>query len=126
MGAKPWQIGVIVVGLLVGCVSVAWAVFGKPDVNVNMIIHCIDVETGDIYRIDAEKNPLILPARHPTNNRVTLIRLGKDEKGTWHVTGRDMQTLDMLEKDAKNIAVDENTGDIKTPVKAPIDYVRAK
>ncbi len=124
MGAKPWQIGVIVVGLLVGCASAAWALFGRDDVKVNMLVHCIDVETGDIYRIDTDRNPLILPGRHPSSNRVSLVRVTKDDEGKWHVSGRDLQTLEMLDKDVKNIAVDDRTGDIKTPVKDPIDYIR--
>lgn len=124
MKLKGWQLAVIIVGLLVGGASVVWSLTQSNPVSINMVFHCVDVETGDLYTIDAEKYPTILPARHPKTNKIALVRVTKDENGKWHVAGRDIQTLNQLDEGIVNNAVDPQSGDLKLPTKDPITYTR--
>lgn len=124
MKLKGWQLAVIIIGLLVGGASVVWSLTQANPVSINMVLYCVDAETGDLYMIDAEKYPTILPARHPKTNKIALVRVTKDENGKWHVAGRDMQTLNQLDQDVPNNAIDPQTGELKLPVKEPITYVR--
>jgi hypothetical protein len=126
MQVKPWQMIVIVLGLLIGGGGILWASLGNESVDVSHVIHCVDVETGQIYRIDTSKSPVVLPARHPTTGRICLVRCSKDEHGSWIVGPRDRSTLAMLDKDVKNVAINSETGELQGTIKAPIDYVKAK
>lgn len=125
MKVKPWQFVVIALGLLVGAGSLGYLVFftdGAP--QVKQLMHCVDVETGEIYRINTEKNRLVLPARHPQTGRVCLLRIKKDDQGKWFVDGRDLGTIKLLDEGVENKAVDAQTGDLLLPVKEPVEYVR--
>ncbi len=124
MKAKSWHIVVIAVGLLVGLGSLVYQlVSGEPDVVVHQI-HCVDVETGDLYRIDTKKTRVILPARHPQTGRICLVRVTKDEHGKWFVKSKDLQTLTMLDEGVKNNFVDASSGDLTAEMKAAVDYAR--
>lgn len=127
MKVKGWQIIVIVLGLIVGGGGILYASMGKESVQINHVIHCIDVETGQIYRIDTEKYRMMLPASHPTTGRVCLVRCAKEDNGKWIITGRDRSTLAWLDKDVQTkVEIDSTSGEIQSPIKEPIDYVRSK
>lgn len=123
MKPKLWQIVVIVAGLLVGTGSVVYALVSGNRSPVKNVIHCVDVETGTVYRINMSSTRVILPARHPETGRICLVRVGQDENGKWHVKDRDLGMLSMLDPDVKNTAVDAESGAIKAEVKNPVPYV---
>ena len=126
MKVKGWQMIVIVLGLLVGGGGILWASMGTQGVQINHVIHCVDVETGQVYRIDTETYRMILPATHPTTGRICLVRCAKNTEGKWVVSGRDLGTIAQLDKDVNNAAVDRETGELTGIAKEPIAYVRKK
>ena len=122
MNTKPWHVIVLVLAL----VAAGWTIFRlvtADSVTLNTVIYCVDVESGDIFRIDTSKYPVIFPARHPGTNRVQLVRVSKDKKsGEWVVSSRDRQSLDALDSGVKNNAVDAESGKLLLPEKSPVDY----
>ena len=125
MKVKGWQLAVITLGLLVGIGSLVYSMLRSDTVEIKHVIHVVDVETGELYRINTEKYPTMLPARHPTNGKFCLIRVRKDDKsGQWTVGGRDLGLLKRLAKDIKNTAVDDQSGDLLITPKEPVEYVR--
>jgi hypothetical protein len=124
MKPKTWHIIVIAVGLLVGLGSVGYFLATRQTDVVTHVIYCIDVETGEMYKIDTQKFPVVLPARHPSTGRVCLVRVSKDEHGAWYVKPRDRQTLSMLDADVKNTAIDAESGELHAAAKEPIEYIR--
>ena len=126
MKPKPWHFAVIVVGLILGVGSTVRVLMAETPAAVQRVIHCIDVESGDLYRIDTVRTPVILPARHPTTGRVCLVRISRDEHGTWIVRPRDRETLDMLDKDVKVTAIDPGSGSLLLEPREALEYTRAK
>lgn len=122
MKPKPWQIGLIVLGLLVGTGSVVYSIVTTQSVPITNVTHCIDVETGELYRIDF---PVILPAKNPTSGRRSLIRV-RQEGGKWFASGRDLETLRLMDKGVVNKVVDEQSGDVKGDVKTALAYPKPR
>lgn len=122
MKPKLWQVALIVVGLLVGIGSVVYSIVTAETVPITNVTHCVDVETGDLYKIEF---PVILPAAHPTTGVRSLVRV-KNDGGKWYVSGRDLELIRLLDKGVQNKVVDTETGDLKVEIKAPIAYPKPK
>lgn len=120
MKIKSWQMAVIVIGLLVGVSSALFTVFSGEKVQLTDELRGIDVESGQVYLI---KPPASWPMPNPETKKYTIVRLKQDDQGIWHVSGRDMQQLDYIDKDTKVVHVDRNSGDLISP-KDPVRYVR--
>ncbi len=121
MKVKPWQIAVIVLGFLVGGGFIAYTLASPEAGDVNYVKHYIDVETGDIYRLDTRKHAIGVPGRDPKGH-IRLVRLSKKESGEWFVSGRDCTTISMLDKNVKNVMIDEQSGELLSKPKSPVDY----
>jgi len=126
MKVKPWQIAVIVLGLAIGLGSVIYSAASTDASPVKSIEYLVDVETGDLYRADLRMRAVLLPARHPETHRICLVRIRQDDGGKWSVSKRDRSLLSMLDKDVVNKAVDQETGDLLMPAKAPVEYLPVK
>lgn len=120
MNAKPWQIGVIVVGLAVAAGLTVWNLSGS-DAELPDTYLLIDVETGQIYRVNRLKHRILIPAQHPQTKKVSLVGLDKDDKG-YFVNDHDLRTLKVLDEGVKNTVVDPKTGDLLVTPKDPIEY----
>jgi hypothetical protein len=122
MKAKPWQIAVIVIGLLVAAGFMTWSFVGSDSGDVPRYYFLVDVESGQIYRVDRNKySGMLIPAINPETGKRSLIGLAKDDKG-FYVTPRDVESIKGLEKDIKNNVVDAATGELKAEAKQPIEF----
>lgn len=112
MRIKPWQIAVIVIGLLVGLGSAVYQIVAAsgPDLPDSMLL--IDVETGQVYRASTHGNGIMLPARRPDTGKIALIRLRTGENGEYEVAPRDLGLLDYLDKDVQVKAIDAESGKV--------------
>lgn len=112
MKVKPWQIAVIVVGLLVGLGSVLFQVFSSdaPDLPDSMLL--IDVESGQLYRAKLDERGIILPAKRPDNGPIALLRVRQGDEGVYYVPGRDLSLLEYLDKGVEVKAIDPDSGDV--------------
>lgn len=125
MKVKPWQMAVIVVGLLVGIGSAVWVMIRPPEVRLASECYLLNVESGEVFVAEmSSKKRLTFPARDPDTGKFTLIRLTKDENGQLYVDDRDLTLLNHLEKDVAVKAVDPRTGDLKEQPKTTRKYVR--
>lgn len=89
MKAKPVQIAIIVIGLIVGVVGIVMAMRSNagPDLADKMIL--VDVKTGELFAISTKGRSILLPYRHPVTNEPTLLPAGFDEsESAWYLKSR--------------------------------------
>ncbi len=120
MNAKPWQIGVIVVGLLAATGLSVWNLLGS-DGELPSTYLLVDVESGQVFRVNKDRHRLSLPAPHPKTKKRSLIGVEKDEQG-FFVDNYNLGALKSLDEDVKNTAIDPQTGEFLVPAKDPISY----
>lgn len=121
---KPWQLVVIVLGLLVGAGSLAYSFMSQGEVVLADTMYLLDVENGDLYSVDISRKGMAVPALHPETKRSTLIRIDRLPDGTFEVSSRDLQTIPLLDPKAKIEAFDTETGKLKHPAGKIKTYVR--
>lgn len=126
MQAKPWQIALIVIGLVVGIGSAAWFVFGGGEVTLANSILMVDVDSGDVYEVNLDRTRISNPALHPETGKLQLVRLDRDEDGTLFVNDRDLSLLKYLDQSITNKAVDPKTGSLLIAPGKPKRYPASK
>lgn len=123
MDAKPWQIAVVVIGLLGACVLFAWNVFGGRDIRRPDEILLMDVVTGDRYLADVSgKKSVFIPEKHPDTGEYTLIPIDKDESGVWHI--RYLELLKEFPPEKLGAVEDVATGVAKPSSASPKRFRR--
>ncbi|KAA0214543.1 MAG: hypothetical protein DYG94_10440 [Leptolyngbya sp. PLA3] len=86
MDAKPWQIGVITVGLLGGLGLVGWQLFGGDHVGTLDEVMLMDVSTGDRYVADVSgRKSVFIPEKNPETGEYTLLPIHRGEDGKWRI-----------------------------------------
>ncbi len=111
-GAKPWQIVLIVVGLLAGAVGVVFALSssGPPKTADQLLL--VDVETGDLYRIRTANRTLVMPMKRPGTDSRVLFPVEQPEEGGYRISSRYMDTF--LARTNETPPVDRDTGEVTT------------
>jgi hypothetical protein len=93
--AKPWQIAVLVVGVLVLGISLFMSIFrgGGPEFSSSIVL--VDVTTGKLYEVNRpERMTLSLPAADPRKNPpVKSLYPAKNVDGKWYVNERVLGDL---------------------------------
>jgi hypothetical protein len=117
MKVKPWQIALIVIGMLVGVGSAVYTLLGSGGPELANSILLVDVETGQLYRADVHNKAVMLPARRPGDGKVALLRVRKDESGKYYVGERDLRLIEHLDKGVEVKAVMTDSGDVPQPSK---------
>jgi hypothetical protein len=108
--AKPWQIAVVVIGLLTLVGMVVWQC-RQGTVELASSITLVDVESGQLIEAPLPKNRAVLfPATNPETKRKTLFPAHQTESGNWEVSSRYVPYVKSKEVDPK--AVDLKTGSI--------------
>lgn len=80
---KPWQLILIVIGVLVCAGSVAMYAFGGQKIQMGTRIEMVDLATGDRWWIDVRGDRRgTFPAKHPETGERTLVRVYEDG-GVW-------------------------------------------
>lgn len=121
MKVKGWQLAVIVLGFIVSGVSIALMLNTDEPILPHQY-HAIDVETGEIFRIDSKRYALTAPAPHPVTGRLSLITISKDEHGHWLAHERNLALLDGLQPGIKNVVLNPESGELLVEVKEPVEY----
>lgn len=121
MKPKPWQIAVIVIGLLAAGWLFISTLAGGDDLDIPDYYYLIDVETGTVFKAD-KRVPLDSP--NPDTGKKSLVRVGKAEDGTWFVSERDLALLNYVDKDVQVKAIDPKTGELKITPESPKSYPR--
>lgn len=121
MKIKPWQLIVIVIGLLAAVSVTVWNLTSGDEIEVPDNYFVVDVESGQIYRVNRNRVTLDLPAVNPETGKVSIVGLDKNDTG-YYVNERDLSMLKMLGAGVKNNAVDEKTGALKNPNDSIVDY----
>lgn len=109
--AKPWQIILIVVGVLAAG-FVVWRFVFNSGPNLPDSVTLVDVETGDLFvvGIGGKKKPYY-PASHPDTGRMTLLPVVKQDDGTWKITGHSLPALPYVQGEPKAVS-NPQTGEV--------------
>lgn len=122
MDAKPWQIGVIAVGLLGGLGLVGWQLFGGSKVVTVDSMTLVDVNDGSTYIADlGGRKAVTVPARNPDTGEYTLVPVIK-EGDSWVVPEYYRAVLKQFEK--TDFISDPSTGVMKPTATSPKQYKR--
>lgn len=125
MNAKPWQIVVIVVGLLIGVAGIVYVARPADKVKIADTVHVVDVTTGEVFKADISGRRTV-PTVNPETGKESLVRCYFDKAdGKWKVGSRDMAIVRYLQ--SQNVAVeavDLRTGEILADVKDVTPYRR--
>ena len=93
-GVKPWQLAVIVLGLLGGTGLLVWNAVGSERIEKADKMMLVDIATGQLFEANiAGRRAVLVPAKHPETGERTLMPVGKDEQGTWRGDGRHMSLM---------------------------------
>src|SRR5262245_55871968 len=120
-GAKPWQMVVIVVGIVLGSALLVYqCVVAGDKSQFATQINLVDVVTGDLIRSDKPKNKsMIFPVLNPATKTATLFP-AQQEDGKWMVVPRYMaQARDALKNNKATVAVGLQTGQVKVANESP-------
>lgn len=106
--AKPWQIAVVVVGVLTLVGMVLWSVT-RDTVELASKMTLVDVESGMLIeaKLPSQK-AVIFPAINPETNRKTLYPAKQNESGEWELIHRYLPYIKTKDVDPK--AVNLQTG----------------
>lgn len=108
--AKPWQIAVVGVGLIVLCISLYISVFRNDGPTFVDRVYMVDVTTGKLYQFDRPDDRMLLswPAEDPRTKQRTLYKVSRDEQSKWMVNERVLGDLNAAKLEVKGI--DPKTG----------------
>lgn len=116
-GVKPWQLAVIVIGLLVGGGLITWQVASSNELRLTDSILLVDVTTGEIFETPLpDGRAVIFPAKNPKTSKLTLLPVAQID-GKWSVRPRYRDAIANVVKSAGSGegAVDANTLEVKSP-----------
>lgn len=117
MQTKPWQIAIIVIGLLVGGGLTFYNLFFAGEVRLASSLTLIDVNTGEVFRVSIADKGYVMPGRHPVTRKRTLLSINQNKDGSWEVPPHLLSDLDAVEVEVK--VVDKETGRVTVPVGTP-------
>ncbi len=131
-GAKPWQIVILVLGLIGLGVGVWYSVAGGPQrVELSKTVFLGDFKSGEIFEVYVGNKAVLAPAKHPQSGARTLVPVYQDPTSkAWRIEGRYLGVLDEYAKAASVTADavgDRRSGELKasnpTPQKVDIEKV---
>ncbi len=84
-GAKPWQIALIALAIVVLLGSLAWRITHSESVDLAQEFLLVDVETGQLYKVHRPSDrSLPVPATNPDTQKDTLFPV-EQTNGDWIV-----------------------------------------
>lgn len=99
-GAKPWQIAVIIVGLLGAMVVAFMSTMGGEEQQFADSMTVADVQTGELFTVEFGKKAIVLPMTRKGQTTATLYPVYQKE-GKWVVEERYREVNASAFKDSK-------------------------
>jgi hypothetical protein len=115
--AKPWQIALIVVAMVVACVSMFMTFSKSKKVDLSHQLTMVDVATGDLYTFNTKKRAVGIPEYSPDTGKATLLPVTKKDDGKWYINQRYIDSIDYM--DDVVAVVDRDTGLVKVTSDKP-------
>ncbi len=118
-GVKPWQLAVIVIGLLVGGGLIAWQTVSSDEVELADTIIVVDAVSGEIFRSPLPSGrSFSFPMVNPATGKETILPVAEIE-GKWFVSANFRGLLKGIEGASKG-PIDSKTFEVVS-AKEPID-----
>lgn len=119
MKAKPVQIAIIVIGLIVGVVGIVMAMGKHSSPRTASEVVLVDMKTGELFEASTRKRTLVLPAKNPDTGERSLMRVHFDEEQDAYVISGHY--LDMLKEiEGITVPVDMETGKVDVDIDAKL------
>jgi hypothetical protein len=109
LGAKPWQIAVVVLCLAGAGVATWLSMFGGEQGEFASSITLADVQTGELFEVDLGKKSLMLPMTRPGQKEPTLYPVMQVD-GKWLIEVRYRDVRGEVLKNSK--VYDAKTGEV--------------
>jgi len=113
MQAKPVQIAVIAIGLIVGLAGLFLAFSGNSGPNLADKMILVDVTTGDTFAVSLKGRSVMLPSKNPETQQRTLFPIEQDESNAWRISPRYRSGLEDIENVSSKI--NRDTGAVDLP-----------
>ena len=102
-GVKPWQIAIIIIGLVGGLGLLGWNIFGGERIHKADSVVMVDVNTGELFEFSVKgRKGVMVPAKHPETGERTLLPVVKSEDGKWVVSSNHMFELNRYESEERS------------------------
>jgi hypothetical protein len=110
--AKPWQIGIVVLGLLVLVGSVVYQCSTRQTLDFAQSITFVDVKTGELWvsKYNADRS-VMYPVKSPKSGVSSLFPVTQ-EAGAWTIEGRYLEVV-VQDKLASEGVVNLKDGTVK-------------
>jgi len=95
--AKPWQIAVIVGGLLIGAGSVAWNIMRGDELPLAGRVIMADLTTGELFEFKTTSQSTLVPEKNPDTGKFNLIPVEQGTDGKWRVRRRYAESVSQVE-----------------------------
>lgn len=117
--AKPWQIAVVAVGLMVLGISLYMSLFRGGGPEFADRVYMVDVTTGKLYQFDRPNDRVMIswPAEDPKTKQRVLYKAMRDDKNNWMVNERVLGDLAASKLTLKG--VDPKTGILEDQKQSP-------
>ncbi len=122
MGARHWQIVVIVIALLAvigsgiySCHSMEGRVTQASDVTL------VDIRNGDLFQAKyPETKPVSYPALRPDSKEAVLYPVYRSENNKWLIAGRFLPDVKKDKGAGADLIVDAKSGEVKVSNAKPV------
>jgi hypothetical protein len=93
-GIKPWQLAIIIIGLVGGIGLVGWNLFSGQRIQQADSVVMVDVNTGALFEFSVKgSKSVLIPAKNPETGERTLLPVDKAEGGGWMIAARYMHAM---------------------------------
>lgn len=118
-GVKPWQIVVLVAGVLALAVSLYLSFHGRDEVEFADSMMMVDLETGQLIEAPLPKGRAVLPpAKNPATQRKSFFPV-QSKDGKWFVNSLYVRYVKDFVPHPENVLVDPATGEVKVANESP-------
>jgi hypothetical protein len=118
--AKPWQVAVVAVGVIVLGISLYFSVFRNGGAEFVSRVYMVDVTTGKLYQFDRPNDRVAIswPAEDPKTKQRVLYKVARDpDTKKWMVNERVLGDLNASKLPIKGL--DAKTGLIENQDQSP-------
>ena len=113
-GVKPWQIVVLVLGLVGGGFGIWYGLRGDEQVELASSVILVDVSTGELFEVPLNSGKAVIPpVKNPKTGIESLFPADSDGAGGWRLNERFLSYIDRLSKAKPDAVVDRKTGQLK-------------
>ena len=113
-GVKPWQIVILVLGVVGAAFSIFYSTRGDGQVELASSVTLVDINTGELFEVPLDSGRAVMPpVKNPKTGLDSLFPVDSDGAGGWKLNERYLGSLDKMTTVKPDAMVDRKTGQMK-------------